>query len=59
MNVQVLLLLIILTVVGGTVTACDVNQGPVEKAGENIDNAVDDAGDALEDTGETIKEKME
>lgn len=32
--------------------ACD--QGPAEEAGENIDEAVDDAGRNLEDAGEEI-----
>lgn len=31
-----------------TLSACD-NQGPAEEAGEEIDNSIDDAGDAIED----------
>lgn len=32
----------------GFITACD-NQGPAEKAGEALDESVEDAGDAIED----------
>ena len=31
-----------------TLTACE-QEGPLERAGENIDDAADDAGDAMED----------
>jgi hypothetical protein len=41
-----LLLLVVLAPIG--FTACD-QDGPAEKAGEKIDNAVDDAKDAVED----------
>jgi len=69
MKLHKLLLLISLTFVGGALAACDVNKGPAEKAGEHIDNAVDnagdkiensadDAGDAIEEAGDKIKEKM-
>ncbi len=34
-------------------------QGPAEKAGEKIDNAVRDAGEAMEEAGEKIKENMD
>ncbi|ANB02364.1 hypothetical protein [Ectothiorhodospira sp. BSL-9] len=34
--------------------ACD--KGPAEKAGENIDDAVERAGDSLERTGDRIRD---
>jgi len=34
---------------------CDVNEGPFEKAGENIDNTIDEVQDKVEET----KEKLE
>lgn len=39
-------------------SGCESNDGPVEKAGENIDNAIDDAGDKIEDAGDKIEDKM-
>lgn len=32
-----------------SITACDANKGPAEKAGEKVDQAVEDTGDAIED----------
>ncbi len=40
-------------------TGCDTNDGPAEKAGEKVDNAVDNAGNKLEEAGDTLKEKMD
>ena len=34
-------------------------KGPAERAGEKIDKAVKDAGDAMEEAGENVKEKMD
>ncbi|RBP52779.1 hypothetical protein [Arenicella xantha] len=31
-------------------------KGPMEKAGESIDNAVDDAGDAINDAGDEVED---
>lgn len=36
----------------GTLAACDSNDGPMEEAGEQIDNAVDETAEAVEDAGE-------
>ena len=41
------------------IAGCDMSQGPAEKAGENIDNAVDDTGDAIEDAGDKIRDKTQ
>ena len=30
-------------------TACEKNEGPFEEAGENVDQAVEEAGDKVED----------
>jgi hypothetical protein len=35
------------------------NEGPLERAGENVDDAVDDAGDAVEDAGEEIEDAVD
>lgn len=34
-----------------TLSACD-NEGPMEEAGEEVDETVDNAGDAVEDNGD-------
>ncbi len=34
----------------GTIAACDSNDGPMEEAGEEIDNAVEETADAVEDS---------
>lgn len=41
------------------VVACDNDDGPAEKAGESVDNAVDDAGQAMEDAGNDIQDKAD
>ncbi|MBQ0799193.1 MAG: hypothetical protein KBT63_07880 [Porticoccaceae bacterium] len=33
-------------------TACDINKGPAEKAGEKIDNVIEDTGEAIENAGD-------
>jgi hypothetical protein len=59
-----ILLLMFTFASAGFLVACD-NDGPVEDAGEQIDNAVDDAADALdpqgpaEETGEAIDDAMD
>jgi len=35
------------------------DKGPAERAGEKIDKAVEDAGDAMEEAGEQLKENMD
>ena len=34
--------------------ACESNEGPAERAGEKIDEAMDDAGDSMEDARDTM-----
>lgn len=38
-----------------TLSACD-DQGPMEEAGEEVDDAADDAGDAMEDAGDEMED---
>ena len=38
-----------------TLTGCE-EKGPMEKAGESIDEAVDDAGDAVEDAADDVED---
>lgn len=41
-----------------TVTACDSKDGPLEKAGQSIDEAATDVGNKIEDACEDVKEGM-
>ncbi len=38
------------------IPGCD--KGPAEKAGESIDNTVDEAGDQMEETGDAIEDTV-
>ncbi|MDX2422184.1 MAG: hypothetical protein QNK43_05855 [Amphritea sp.] len=40
------------------ITACDSNDGPLEKAGKSVDKAATDMGNKVEDTCEDAKEGM-
>lgn len=40
------------------ITGCE-KQGPAEKAGEEIDRALDDAGDAMNDAADDVKDATE
>ena len=42
-----------------TSTGCADKRGPLEKAGKEIDDAVDDATDKEKSTGDKVGEKME
>jgi len=49
--------LLILPLVGGLV-ACE-KEGPAERAGEKIDDAVEEAGDKMEQAGEKVDDTVE
>ena len=49
---------LILITAAALVSACD-HEGPMERAGEEIDNAANDAGNAIEDACEEAKEGMD
>jgi len=38
--------------------ACDLNEGPMEKAGESVDEAATDAGNSIEDQCEKAKDSL-
>ncbi len=40
------------------ITACDSNDGPLEKAGQSMDKAATDLGNKIEDTCEDMKKGM-
>lgn len=47
-----------ITIMLFTVSACDSNDGPLEKAGSSIDEAARDMGNKLEDACEDAKEGL-
>ena len=50
----VLLLLLLVTI---ALTGCE-KDGPMENAGEKIDNSIENAGQALEDAGDKVKDAI-
>ena len=54
MRLKILILSIFLAVTLA-VAGCN-NDGPAEKAGEKIDETVEDVGDAVEDAGDEIED---
>lgn len=49
----------IVTLLGAGMVACDTQEGPFERGGEEVDRAVDDTGDAMQDAGESVRDSME
>lgn len=52
-------LLSCLVVLGALLTFSGCEEGPMEKAGKAVDEAVEDTGEALEDAGEAIEDAVE
>lgn len=40
-------------------SGCDRNEGPVEKAGKQVDQAAEQAGEKIEEAGENIQDAAE
>ncbi|MDN6181000.1 MAG: hypothetical protein L0I84_08390 [Halomonas subglaciescola] len=51
---KMLAVLGVLMLVGG-IAACE-DKGPAEKAGENIDDSMEEAGDSIEEMGDDIQD---
>ncbi|MGD9730355.1 MAG: hypothetical protein AB7Q01_10515 [Gammaproteobacteria bacterium] len=50
----------VLTAVFGLGSAgCDYHDGPIEKAGEQVDQTVDKTGDKMDEAGEKMKDAVE
>jgi predicted small lipoprotein YifL len=58
MLLKKLLILIVLVLSAFAFTACE-SKGPVEKAGEKIDQAVEKTSDKAKEVTEAVKEKAE
>jgi hypothetical protein len=48
-----------LVVLALALMGCPEKKGPLEKAGEKMDDAMDDVGDSLENAIETVGDKVE
>ncbi len=56
MNMKLTAIAAMLLVLG--LGACE-RQGPAEKAGERVDEAVQNTGDAVEDAGDKVEDKTQ
>lgn len=59
MKLLTLLAMVTLIFVNLGIAGCDSNEGPAEKAGETIDNAVENTGEAIEEAGDKIRDKTQ
>jgi len=50
---------VILMLIGTVITGCEANEGPAEQAGEEIDNAVENTGEAIEEAGDKLEDKTQ
>jgi hypothetical protein len=50
-------LIMFVAVLGTAVIGCESKEGPAEQAGEQIDQAVEKAGQKMEETGDAIREE--
>jgi len=55
---SVLLIALLIFPLAGGLVACE-KEGPAERAGEKIDEAVDEAGDKMEQAGEKVDDAVE
>jgi hypothetical protein len=44
---------------GTGIVACEDSEGPAEKAGEKIDETMEEAGDKMEDAADTVEDKTD
>ena len=59
MRKHTFMLTFLLACLAAPLTGCPEEKGPMEKAGESIDEAVDETGDALEEAGDEVEEAVE
>lgn len=52
------LMVALLTFTAFGLTACE-KEGPAERAGKQVDKAVDGAGDAVKDAGDKVKDAVD
>ena len=54
-----ILALLVFMFAGLGIAGCDTSEGPAEKVGEDIDNALEETGEAIEDAGDKIRDKTQ
>ncbi|GJL73618.1 MAG: hypothetical protein NMNS01_28170 [Nitrosomonas sp.] len=54
-----LILILSLVLLSFIIAGCEEQQGPAERAGESIDQSMQDAGDAMDAASEDIKDNIE
>ncbi|CAM3613047.1 hypothetical protein [Halomonas lysinitropha] len=52
-------LVLLITMLGAGLVGCEDEQGPAEKAGENIDESMEEMGESMEEMGEEMEEAAE
>lgn len=57
MNKSILILSLVL--LSFIITGCEQQQGPAERAGESIDQTLQDTGDAMDDASDDVKDSIE
>ncbi|WP_017431287.1 hypothetical protein [Vreelandella jeotgali] len=55
-NLKKLMAVLGILMLAGGLAACEDDKGPAEKAGESIDESMEEAGDSLEEMGDEIQE---
>ncbi len=50
-------LIILVTLLGAAIIGCESKEGPAERAGKQVDQSVEKAGDKIEETGDKIREE--
>lgn len=51
--------LLIALLASATLVACDVDEGPMERAGESVDQGVENTRDATEDAVNNVEDAVE
>ncbi|CAM4186833.1 hypothetical protein VRRI112168_17265 [Vreelandella rituensis] len=54
-----LILILLVSILTAGLTACQDEPGPAEKAGQQLDEAMQETGDSIEGLGEDIKNAAE
>ena len=59
MKALTLLSIMTLILAGNVLTGCEATEGPAEEAGEKIDNAIENTGEAIEEAGDKLREETQ
>ncbi len=59
LNLNFAIIAVLMAAFGLGAAGCDYNDGPVEKAGEQVDQTVDKTGDKMDEAGEKMEDAVE